>query len=121
MGNTDFLRKSLLTLGGLLVWAAHFALIYAVTAVVCARGLQDQRLWGFGALPLSITLATVAALAAALVILLIGVRRYATAEPRHDERPVDAFMDYTTVTIAALSLVAIAWNAVPILIVPVCQ
>ncbi len=44
MSDTDFLRKSLLALGGLLVWAAHFALIYAVAAIVCERGWQDRSL-----------------------------------------------------------------------------
>jgi hypothetical protein len=121
MGDTHFLRKSLLTLGGLLVWAAHFALIYAITAFICARGLQGRQLWGLGALPLATGLATLAALAAALAILLIGRRRHRAARGQHDAKAVDVFMNYCTMALAGLSLLAIIWNAVPILIVPACQ
>lgn len=121
MSDADFLRKSLFTVSGLLIWALHFALLYGLAAVACARGWQEHRFLGFGLIPFSTAALTLAALMAAAATLLAGIRRYAAAEQAHDIRPVDAFMAYTAATLAAVSLVAILWNAVPVFIVPVCR
>jgi hypothetical protein len=120
MGDADFIRKSLFMIGGLLVWAAQFTIIYVFNALACARGFAGRQLLGIGVVPFVVGVASLIALAAALAVLLAALRVRGPAGATRDERPVDDFLRYTTVAIAALSLVAIAWNAVPAFIVPPC-
>lgn len=120
MGDTGFIRKSLFMLGGLLVWGVHFALIYTLNALACARQFAGMRIFGFGIVPFTVSAMTLVALAATLVILLLAVRQRGPARASRDETPVNDFMRYMTITIAWLSFAAIAWNGVPALIVPPC-
>jgi hypothetical protein len=120
MGDTDFLRKSLFMIGGLLVWAFQFGVIYVFNALACARGFAGRQVLGIGIVPFVVGAASLVALAAALAVLLAALWRRGPARGSREERPVDDFLRYTTIAIAALSLVAIAWNAVPAFIVPPC-
>jgi hypothetical protein len=88
---------------GIVVWAAHFAAIYGVTAVACARGLPQLVAPAVG-------WATCAAVAALVVILVRGYRR------RH------VFEQWLGASLAALALVAVVWEAMPVLVVvPPCD
>jgi hypothetical protein len=51
MGDEDFIRKSLFMIGGLLVWAVHFGLVYTFNALACARGFVGLQVFGFGVVP----------------------------------------------------------------------
>jgi uncharacterized protein involved in cysteine biosynthesis len=106
---------------GLLIWAAHFGVIYGVTALVCARRLADVAILGLGLVPFTIAIATlIALLAAGLVLALaVGDLRAARHAPERDQTRV--FLSYMTATVAGLAIVAIAWDALPALIVvPAC-
>ncbi len=120
MGDTDFIRKSLFMLGGLLVWAAHFTVVYTFNALACARRFADLDVMGVGVVPFVVVGTTVLAFVGTLAVLLLALFRRGPAWASRDRKPVNDFLRYTTITIAALSLVAIAWNGLPALIVPSC-
>jgi uncharacterized protein involved in cysteine biosynthesis len=105
---------------GLLLWTAHFGVIYGVTALVCARRLADVTILGLGLVPFTIAVTTlVALLAAGLVLALaVGDLRAARQTPERDQTRV--FLSAMTATVAGLAMVAIVWDALPVLIVPAC-
>lgn len=104
---------------GMIAWAAQFTVIYAVTAVACARGYADLRLLGFGMVPATIVVTTLAALAVTGVVLAGAL----ASQPRMSAQtanPIDRFLNYATILISGVSLVAIAWTGLPSLILPAC-
>lgn len=120
MGDTDFIRQSLFMIGGLLIWAAHFTVIYIFTALACERQFAGLSVEGFGIVPVVVLTATGLALLATIAVIVLAFRRLGPARAARDDKPVNDFMRYTTITVAALSLVAIAWNGLPSLIVSPC-
>lgn len=104
---------------GMIAWAGQFTIIYAVTAVACARGYADLKLLGFGLVPATIAVTTLAALAVTSVVLAgeLTSRPRMAAETAH---PNDRFLNYMTASISGLSLVAISWTGLPPLILPAC-
>src|SRR3546814_15575902 len=60
-------------LAGLLIWAAHFLLIYGFAALACARGFADVRLLGAGVVPLIVGAATAVAILAVAAMLLLAL------------------------------------------------
>jgi len=87
---------------GVLAWGLHFTAIYAVTALACARDAP-------GAVPWAIGLATLVAGALAAAVIVREWRRRA------------AFEAWLAASVAALALVAIAWQAVPVLVLAPCR
>lgn len=120
MGDTDFIRKSLFMIGGLLIWGAHLGLVYTFNALACARDFARLEVLGTGIVPLTVGGVTVIALAATLFVLMLAFWRKGPVAASRDSRPVNDFMRYTTITIAGLSLVAIAWNGIPAFLIPPC-
>ncbi|MBJ6127003.1 hypothetical protein [Microvirga splendida] len=120
MGDTDFIRKSLFMTGGLIIWGIHFGLVYTFNALACARRFAGTEILGIGIVPLTVIGTTIVALAATLLVLLLAFWRKGPAAASRDEKPVNDFMRYTTITIAGLSLVAIAWNGLPAFLIPPC-
>jgi hypothetical protein len=120
MGDNDFIRKSLFMTGGLLVWAAQFTLVYVFNSLACARQFAGVQVLGFGIVPFVVSAMTLIALLATAGVFLMALRRRGPAWDSRDDKPVNDFMRYTTMTIAGLSFVAIAWNGIPALLVPPC-
>jgi hypothetical protein len=85
---------------GAIVWALHFAAIYGITALACARGLP-------AAVPWTIGIATALAVAAAAACVALGLR-------------AAGFAGWLTAAVAGLALMAIVWEAVPVFVVPAC-
>lgn len=85
---------------GAIVWAMHFAAIYGITALACARGLPAVVPWAIGT-------ATVLAFAAAVAITALGAR-------------AAGFTGWMTAAISGLALIAMAWEAIPVFVVPAC-
>lgn len=102
MSARAFVGVSLRMFSGVIVWAAHFAAIYAFTALACARHFA-------GAVPWVIGVVTFVALAVLV----------ATALPAARDR-ADGFETWLALAISGLALFAIVIQAVPALIVPVC-
>lgn len=97
----SFVRASLRLFAGVIVWALHFAVIYGFTGLACARGMAAAVPWAIGA-------ATVAAGAACL--LIVG-------------REMDNRQSFTasiSAGLAGFALVAIVWEALPVLMVRPC-
>lgn len=86
---------------GVIVWAVHFGVVYGLTAIACARGAPSLAVWTIG----------IATLVAAAIAAAVLVREW---------RRREAFEAWLAAGLAALALVAIVWEAVPVLIVPVC-
>lgn len=87
---------------GVIVWALHFMVIYGFTALACARGLP------LSAVPWVVALATLAAAAVCIRIVLAGLRA--------SER----FESWMSAALAGLALLAIVLEALPALMVPIC-
>jgi hypothetical protein len=96
---------------GPLIWAAHFTAIYAFTALACARHFAHASWLGVDVVLWAIGIGTSAAAIAALVVFLAGVS---------DGRRDDPFVAWMSAALGALALVAIVWEALPVLLVPVC-
>ena len=120
MSDSGAIGKLLFMTGGLLVWAVHFTIIYGFTTVACANGFGASRILGIGLVPFVIGSATLLALATTALVL-----RTALAGPVPPRFPqysdaTERFLQYTAVTIASLSLIAIAWNVLPVFVVAPC-
>jgi hypothetical protein len=103
---------------GFVFWAAQFTIIYGITAVACARGWWRISLLGLDLVRTGVAAATVLALAAtAVVFWRASVAR--GREPRQDAS--DRFVETVTLWVCGLSLVAIAYNGLPALILPACS
>lgn len=104
-------------MSGLIVWAAQFTIIYAVTSVACARGWYRFSLLGLDLVRVSIAAATLLALAATALVFW----RALSDERSAQDEPSERFIETLTLWICGLSLVAIAYNGVPALILPACS
>ena len=96
-----FASATLRIASGPLVWVLHFATVYGITAIACARGMPHVVPWAIG-------IATVAAAGACLALL-------AKHWPRHAE-----FESWLAAGLAGLALFAILFQAFPVLVVPIC-
>lgn len=86
---------------GILVWAVHFSLLYAVSSLACAAGKPTLALWGIG-------LPTLLALAALAAIVLQGWQRRT-----HFERWLQA-------ALGLFALSGVVLNTLPVLVLEVC-
>ena len=93
---------------GFLIWAAHFTLVYGLTALTCARGVI-----GIDTLRTAIIAATVLVLMVALSVLPRALR------PSPEE--TRTFLGDAAVLVVGLAALSILWNAVPALVLPICR
>jgi len=101
MSTLPFAATALGMSAGIIVWALHFGAIYGATALACARGLPHLVAPAVGGV-------TVAAVAALAIVLVRGWQRRRRFEP------------WLAAGLAALALVAVVWEALPVLLVPPC-
>ena len=101
------LTRTLAAVLPLVVWGVHFFFCYAWAAVACQRGGDPA--WGLGAV-------SVLALGAAALLCARALRRVC-----RQGGAAPALHDWATLVTAALSLVAIAWTCVPMLMVDLCS
>ena len=86
---------------GVIIWALHFSAVYGITALACARG------WA-GLVPPAVAGATALAVIASAAVILVGWRRRGV------------FEYWLSATVAGFGLIAIVYEAIPVLMVPVC-
>lgn len=91
-------------MGGLIVWAIHFLGVYVISSVGDVVATADDPLWRMAALAFS----GLCALASAALLWLAARRLRATRGPR--------FQDQMAAFGAAISFVAICWQAIPTVI-----
>lgn len=120
MSDGSSIGKMLFMTGGLLVWAVHFTIIYGFTTVACTKDFAITNILGFGIVPLAIGAATLVALATTGAVLIAAISGPIPPRSARYGEITEHFMQYTTVVIAALSLIAITWNALPAIIVSPC-
>jgi hypothetical protein len=119
---TRFIGELANMVAGLLLWAAHFAVVYAVHTLSCARGFAPWTVLGFGLVPFVIAAATIVALAGSGLVLAIALRDLrAMRGPRSDVRDSQRFLTYTSATVASFSMLAILWVALPALFIQPCS
>jgi hypothetical protein len=106
----SFIAAALRMCAGILVWAAHFAILYGFTGLACARRLEESGAVWVGLIPWVIGLATVIA-AAAAAVLLVPVVRAPSKTP---------FVEWVSGWTAAFALVAILLEAAAVFWVPWC-
>jgi hypothetical protein len=96
-------------LGGLVVWAARFLGVYIFAAVACARGTPEL---------VPPVMAGTALLGGAICIALIlhAMRKLKAGVPEENAH----FIHIVAALVAGISILAMAWEIVPVLIIPVC-
>lgn len=98
---------------GYFVWVAHLLVVYVATAVACQFGLGSASASTRTTFLLALALVTVAALA---IVVLHAIRRFR----RFRDVPDRQFRMWVTMAGDAIASVAIGWQLMPILLVPVC-
>ena len=91
-----FARTAIRMWSGAIVWALHFAAIYSVTALACARGYAQTRFFDIEIVTLAVLGATLIAFVAVLAI----VRRARRADG-------ESFESWLTATVAGLAAIGI--------------
>jgi len=104
-----FLRRASGASLPFLIWAAHFAFCYIVAAAQCTPGAWRPD----GPNPYLLVGATVLALAACAWIGMAAKRRLDASKRK-------AFTDYVAAVGAVLSMIAIVWTGIPVLLVHGC-
>jgi hypothetical protein len=97
----EFARATFWISAGPAAWVVHFAALYGIGALACARRFPE-------AVPWIVVIATVgaAALAASVLVKCLAERA--------------DFVRWVGAGNAAIALIAIAWGALPVLKVPAC-
>lgn len=93
------MRAAAWLVGGAVIWAAHFAVLYGTTAVACARGLPQAVPW---------TVAIAGAVAATLLLAVLGRSVRGT------------FVGYVGAALAAAALFAVILETAAGLLVTPC-
>jgi hypothetical protein len=97
----SFAATALHISSGAIIWVAHFAAIYGFTALACARNMPQL------VLP-AVAIPTFVAVALLVVVLFRGIARR------------KEFESWMSATVAAFSLLAVVWEAMPVFMVPAC-
>jgi hypothetical protein len=117
MAIVRFASATLRMFSGLLIWAAHFLVIYVFTALACARRFSEASWLGIGVVPWVIGAATLAAATTTLVVIWLAMRDARLSTSRNN---MSSFVPWMTAALGGLALVAILWEALPVLVVPTC-
>jgi hypothetical protein len=120
MAASSFTATFLYLMGGLVVWGARFLSVYAFTGLACARGWAGTTLFGVGMVPVVITLATLIGVAICVVLIAISIARL-RGQPADGEVGTLRFVDTVTVLVAGCSILAMVWETLPVLFIPICQ
>lgn len=104
---------------GLLVWAAHFGLVYGLNGLACARGFGISG-DGLGPMLLAILGATLVAAAAEVLIVVSSLAGRGPGIADETDAAVRNFWRWTTCTLAVLSLIAVIWTGVPVFFIEPC-
>lgn len=107
-----FTHDFLLLFAGPLVWSVHFIAIYGLNGIVCARPGPGARWLGWPWEAWAIVGLGVGAAALLGACLL--------ARPRSQAEDSRQFVRWTSVALAGLALLAIAWETLAVLLVPTC-
>ena len=118
MREQPFIGKSLVLMGGFLVWAFHLGSIYAFTSVACTQGTAERfgQTAEFFAI-LAVTLLSLLADAGLILLAAIGVGP-GLAEKDGRSR---SFWRLVTGFSGGISAVAVIWQALPAVLLVSCR
>jgi hypothetical protein len=94
---------------GLIIWAAHFLIVYASESLVCTRG---------GGASMHAAIVVTASIVA--FILLVGVTAYSWRDASTAHTPSAAFMDRLAAALGLLGMLAVLWAALPAVFISAC-
>lgn len=121
-----FAERMIPLIGGLVVWAVHFGVIYGYAGLACARGWEDGP-FGLGAITAVTTGATLAALAALAVLVVWSTRsRPAAGEVgfdnpgRNRDPETGHFLRRVGIYTSALAALAVIYETLPVFTTDVC-
>ena len=118
---------------GPIVWTVHFLVLYITAAIACAHGVFHEELLGIRIVPLIGGAATLVAVLLILDALVLSWRRWRSGPfdgeaapqlPPHDASDVASrrrFMAYAGVLLSGLSLIAVVWQALPLVFFASCR
>ncbi len=99
---------------GFVVWAAHLLVVYIATAVACQLGLGSQP----GSVQSTVVgILCVVTLGAAAAVVWHAIRRYGQQKEMRER----GFLARIAVGHDAVAALAILWQLMPLLMVPLCQ
>ena len=104
--------------GGLGIWAVRFLAGYGFTAVACAKGWRADAIAGIGVVQLGLVAMSVVALGGCGILLVRALGDRASAR-RSD--PGGGFIGSIAALVAALAMLAIVWETLPVFLVPACR
>lgn len=113
MALSHFTRTALRMFSGPLIWGVHFLAIYVFTAIACARRTFNPD-W-VAALPWAVFAMTLLAAAALLAMIIQAIRAN-----KHNRDDASSFIPWATAAFAALALLAVIWETLPVLLLPIC-
>ena len=116
-----FTPTFLYMLAGLIVWSVRFLVVYSFTAIACSRGWAGETLAGIGIVPLVVSVLTLASILGCIAVLARAVPRLDFRWPDQDAEENTRFVHYVAATVAALALLAVIWETLPVFLVPVCR
>jgi hypothetical protein len=105
---------------GLIIWAVRFLAAYVFTALACARGWSDATIAGIGAVPAVVGLFTLLAAIGCVAILARAAAHLRSSVSPDPAAENARFIHYVAGSIAALGLLAVIWETLPIFMIPIC-
>jgi hypothetical protein len=117
MPAANFIPTLLYMLGGLIIWGVRFLAAYSFTGIACARGWADREAENL--VPLTIGVASLLALVACSALVAHAMLRLRVhSAPAGGENV--RFVHGIAAFVGAFAIVAIVWETLPVLIVPIC-
>lgn len=107
-------------IAALIVWAAHFLLVYGVQATLCWRGLAGGTILGWPVVPALVVAATAVALVAIGVIGWRAWHRLRSAPAGEDGEEQPQFTVWMSLSVALLAILALVWEGIPVFLLPPC-
>lgn len=116
-----FTPTFLYMLAGLIVWSVRFLAVYSFTAIACSRGWTGEAFAGIGLIPFVVALLTLGSIVGCVAVLARAVPRLGFRSPDRDAEENTRFVHAIAATVAALALLSIAWETLPLFLVPACR
>lgn len=112
-------------IGGFVIWALYFVIVYAYLSVGCVSGLSDAELYGLNALTLTLVTITGVALSLIGAVGWIGFKSWRAAGNGKGEVKIAQqqarFTSLLMVMTSGLAFLSTLWVGLPVLLLQPCQ